>query len=243
MSRTLLTRRSALVTLTVVMATGGVLLAQRGPTLFVFVPSLVRARALVDLLEEAMPGVEVVAFGRFADFLSAVKTLHPSAALSLADALDAVGLNADLRGTGEGGTEEPYVVLTHDENLTVATLGSARLGVVDVVGRKALPSLVQRLLGLTSPPSVRRVLKVGDLLPLLSLNLAGAIVVPDRLVSHLMSASRLQLRVLRPPGARLGRTALAYPEGKRVAAIQTGMQRLSKAALSALGIEGWEAGT
>jgi hypothetical protein len=226
----------------VTLVTGGTLLAQKRPTLFVFVPSLVRARALVNLLEEALPGVEVVAFGRFADFMSAVETLRPSAALSLADALKSVGLVADLRGTGPGGTQEPYVVLTHKGDISLGNLASRRLGVVDVVGRRSLPELVKRLLSLPQVPVVRRVLKVGDLLPLLSVNLADAIVIPERMVKPLLETSRQELRVLRPPHALLGRAALAYPGGQRVSAIQAGMQRLSRAALDALGIDGWEAG-
>lgn len=225
-----------------VFASGGVLLANRKPSLFVFVPSLVRARALVGLLEDALPGVEVVAFGRYADFVSAVRNLNPSAALSLAAALESLGLRADLRGTGKGGTSEPYVVLTHRRDINVGDLARHRLGIVDIVGRRALPILAKELLGLSTLPTVRRVLKVADLLPLLSLNLAEAIIVPERLSDELISSSRLELRVLRPARANLGRAALAYPDGKPVPSIQAGIQRLSRSALDALGIEGWEAG-
>ncbi len=235
-----LVRRRGVLAGLALMAGGTLILAQKQATLYVFVPSLVRSRALVDLLEEALVDVEVVAFSRFADFMSAVKTMRPSAALSLNDALESLGLHADLRGTGPGGTWEPYVVLTHRPELNLSNLGERRLGVVDVVGRRALPGLVRNMLGLAAEPHLRRVLKVGDLLPLLSVDLADGIIVPERLVAELMETSRLTLRVIRPPRARLGRTALAYPGGTPIPSIQRGIQRLSQAALVALGVDGWE---
>jgi hypothetical protein len=233
-------RRAAIAAFAVTAVAGGALLAQRSLSLYVFVPSVVRSRALVDLLEAALPGVEVVAFGRFADFMSAVKTMGPSAAMSLSDALSSVGLKADVRGIGPGGALEPYVILINHPELNLQNLGEHQLGVVDVVGRRALPGMVRTMLGLSAEPKLRRVLKVGDLLPLLSVNLAEGIIVPERLASELIDASRLDLRTLRPPGARLGRTALAYPGGESIPLIQKGLMRLSQTALQALGVEGWE---
>jgi hypothetical protein len=240
MKPTLVNRRGLVVLAAMTLATAGTLVAERSPTLFVFVPSLVRSRALVELLEDAMPGVEVVAFGRFADFMSAVGSLKPSAALSLADALSALGLKAQLAGVGPGGRDEPYALLTHRGDVTLSNLGSRCIGIVDVVGRRALPELVRRLLALSGPPQVVRVLKVSDLVPLLSLGLADAVVVPERMVEPLVSSSRLKLRVLRPPTAKLRRVALSFAPGAPVSSIQAGVTRLSHAALEALGISGWE---
>jgi hypothetical protein len=76
---------------------------------------------------------------------------------------------------------------------------------------------------------------------LLSLNLADAIIVPERLMQEIVSASRLELQVLRPPQALLGRAALSYLGGSPVPVIQAGIRRLSNAAKEALGIQSWEA--
>lgn len=241
MKPVLVNRRGLVVLVAMTIVTAGTLVAERSPTLFVFVPALVRSRALVELLKDAMPEVEVVAFGRFADFMSAVSSLKPTAALSLADALGALGLKASLAGVGPGGRTEPYALLTHRSDVTLANLGTRSIGIVDVVGRLALPDLTKRLLDLNQTPQVRRVLKVADLIPLLSLDLADAVLLPERMVDSLRSTSRLKLRVLHPPKAKLRRVALSFAPGAPVAMIQAGLERLSRTALEALGVSGWEA--
>jgi hypothetical protein len=134
---------------------------------------------------------------------------------------------------------ERYVVLTLLSDLKLEQLGQRRIGMVDIVGRALLPELVRSLLGLDRVPSVRRVLKVADLLPLLNLELADAVVVPERFVEELARTSRQQLFALRPENAQLGRASLAFPGGK-VALVQQGLSRLSPAARRALGIDSWE---
>lgn len=240
MKPVLVNRRGLIILAAMTLATAGTLVAASGPTLFVFVPSLVRSRALVELLEDAMPGVEIVAFGRFADFMSAVGSLKPTATLSLADALTALGHRPQLAGVGPGGREEPYAVLSHRADVTLANLSTKSIGIVDVVGRLALPELVQRMLDMNHPPDVRRVLKVADLIPLLNLNLADAVVVPERMVESLITTSRLKLHILRPPSAKLRRVALSFSSGTPVGPIQSGLLHLSKTAQDALGISGWE---
>lgn len=240
MKPVLVKRRGLIVLVAMTIVSAGTLVAERSPTLFVFVPAVVRSRALVELLKDAMPGVEVVAFGRFADFMSAVSSLKPTAALSLADALSALGLKATLAGVGPGGRTEPYVLLTHKSDVTLSNLGTRSIGIVDVVGRLALPDLVKRLLGLEQTPQVRRVLKVADLIPLLSLDLADAVIVPERMVDSLVATSRLNLHILRPPKANLRRVALSFAPGAPVTMIRSGLERLSRTALDALGVSGWE---
>ena len=186
-----------------------------------------------------MSGVEVTVFGRFADFMAAVKRVNPEGALTLTEGLTALGLAPAIQGAGSTGTSEPYVVLTHRKGLNLSNLGSSTIGVVDIVGRRALPQLVAGLLGLSSPPQLRRVLKVSDLLPLLSLNLADGVIVQERFLDELQSASRLDLRVLRPQGARLGRAAIAYPRGTPDLRIQGGLTRLTVQARDLLGVQEW----
>jgi len=201
---------------------------------------MIRARALVKLLRAGFKDVDVTVFGRFADFTSAVKRMRPDAALSLPVALASLGLQPSIQGAGPTGKMEPYVLLTPHVDLTVSQLPERTIGVVDVVGRSALPTLVKELVGLTKSPKIRRVLKVADLLPLLSLELADAIVLPERMMRPLLASSRLGLRILRPSGALLSRTALAYTGKSAEPVIESGLSRLPPEALRALGVLQWE---
>jgi hypothetical protein len=213
--------------------------ASSAPSLFVFVPTLVRGRAFAAMLNAAFLGVGVTVFGRVSDFTSAVRSQAPDALLSLPETIKTLELKPYLTGIADHESKEPYVLLTHRPKLQLRDLGTSTLGFVDIVGRHELLPLVQGLLGLSSEPRVRRVLRVADLLPLLTLDLADGVVLPERFVSELKSSTRLHLRVLRPVDARLGRTSLVFLRGSNDAILQ-GMTRLPGRVLKILGIDSWE---
>jgi hypothetical protein len=228
------------------LAASGLTLAHLGsvsatarPRLFVFVPTLIRARALSALLTSTLVDVQVTVFGRFADFKSAIVSLRPEAALSLSETLGAVGLYPTLLGTKKNEATEPYVVLTHRPNMSTSDLSKRILGMVDVVGREALPDFARQLFGLKSAPRIRRVLKTADLLPLLALNLVDGIVLPARFVAELRAQSDLPLRVLQPDGARLHRPALSLLD-KKNASLRAALMRLSTELKVALDIDAWK---
>lgn len=213
--------------------------ASARPRLFVFVPTLMSTRALSSVLESHLVGVQVTVFGRFADFKSAVRSLNPEGALSLAETLGAVGLKPSLLGIEKADSTEPYVVLTHRERPNLLKLSQYTLGMVDIVGRDALPAFAKRLLRLDAEPRIRRVLKTADLLPSLNLDLADGIVIPERFAVELQDSSRLNLQLIRPDGARLHRPAVALVDGKQEQ-IRRALLQLPKEAKKSLGIDDWK---
>ena len=210
------------------------------PRLFAFVPAIERPRAVGEILTQGLPGVAVTAFGRFADFSAAIASEKPEAALALADTLRVLGVPVSLQGALAGSTKEPYVLLAKDPTDTLATLANKSIGVVDVVGRSELPLLVQRLLGFARPPSVRRVLKVSDLLPLLHLDLAPAVALPERFQGEFQQQSRLPLRALRAKSASLGRVALGFPSGRLDKVVSLALRQAPASVQSLLGAEAWQ---
>jgi hypothetical protein len=214
--------------------------AGSAPRLFAFVPAIERPRAVGEILMEGLPGVAVTAFGRFADFAAAVVSEKPEGALSLADSLQALGIAPSVQGLAGGSAQEPYVLLVKDPSDTLESVSKKAIGMVDVVGRAELPLLARRLFGLAEPPVVRRVLKVSDLLPLLHLDLAPAVTLPERFQSEFQKQSRLQLRSLRPATAHLGRVALGFPNGRADRAIAAALRHASASVLALLGTEAWQ---
>jgi hypothetical protein len=214
--------------------------AAGAPRLFVFVPAIERPRAVSEILTEGLPGIAVTAFGRFADFSAAIASEKPEGALSLADTLRALGIATSLQGMAGGSADEPYVLLAKDPADTLDSLSKKAIGMVDVVGRSELPLLVKRMLGLAAPPQVRRVLKISDLLPLLHLDLAPAITLPERFQSEFQKQSRLPLRAFRPATARLGRVALGFPRGRADRAIAFALRQAPGSVQSLLGTEAWQ---
>jgi hypothetical protein len=181
------------------------------PRLYAFAPTFESTRAVEEILGQGLPDLAVTAFGRFSDFGAAVTADKPEGALALSETLRAVGIKPALRGQLSGSSQEPYVVLAKDQTAPIEAMSRQGIGFVDIVGRGALPRFVRQLLGTRDAPSVRRVLKVPDLLPVLQLDLAPAVLVPERFRSEFLRLSRLSLRVLHPPSAILDRAALGFP--------------------------------
>ena len=210
------------------------------PRLFAFVPAIERPRAVGEILMDGLPGVAVTAFGRFADFSAAIAAKKPEGALSLADTLHALGIVSSVQGLLGGSAQEPYVLLVKNPADTIDSVSKKSIGMVDVVGRAELPLLARRLFGLAEPPVVRRVLKISDLLPLLQLDLAPAVTLPERFQSEFQKQSRLELRSLRPATAHLGRVALGFPTGRADRVIVSALSHASASVQALLGAEAWQ---
>ncbi len=214
--------------------------AAAGPRLHVFVPTLIRARALEALLRSTLPGVEIVVFARFADFLASASSAAPDGLLAPTLALESAGIRPALQGQSSGGPGEQYVVLARRDRGDLNAIATRGLGVVDMVGRNSLPKVVKEWLGIAAEPHVVRVLKLPDLLPLLSLDMASGILLPARFSAEVRAASRLPLVEFAPPSARVLRTALAWRGGTKNLAIEQGLLRAPLAVRAALGVETWE---
>ncbi len=218
---------------------GHAALADRTRRVFAFVPALASARVIAEVLKQGLPGVMVTVFGRFGDFAAAVGSEKPESVLCPFDTLQKLGLAPALRGAFSGSPLEPYVVLTKEPEGGVTELAKKTIGAVDIVGRSALPGLVQKLLALSSVPNVRRVLQVGDLLPLLHLDLAPTVVLPERFYPEFHNMSHLKLRALRPTSAELGRVTLGYPSGASDSVIEAALRSAPATVRDLLGVERW----
>jgi hypothetical protein len=156
--------------------------------LLVYVHVAIKQRALQSELEKALPGVEVVAVGRIGDFERLLKE-GVDAVLALPVVLSAYKLSPGLQGFRAGSSEERYALVgvgSPPVASRVTTVGS-----VDLLGREGTNAFVKGLLGVS--PKVERVTKFEDLLPLLQMHRADAVLLPARLLPELSSASKLSL--------------------------------------------------
>lgn len=133
--------------------------------------------------------------GRVADFERKLKE-RPDAVLTLPVVLKSKGLSPALRGYRSGIPNEKYVLVGVDRAPNPKQVAS--VGALDILGRSGTKRFVANLLD--ARPKVVRVTKVEDLLPLLQMRRAEAILLPARLQSTLASASRLRLADRELPG-------------------------------------------
>jgi len=207
--------------------------ADGGPRLFVFVPTAMGVLAFQRLLAQAMPTVQVVAFGRYRDFESSLAE-RPDGVLTLEPILRAKQLRPTVVGNNAFGTSERYALISVGQSFEPASIGS--VGAVDILGRQGMKDLVANLLG--ASPRIERVTKVDDLLPLLQLASVDAVLAPERLVPSLQTKSQLDLQVTRTPGG-VGLPSLSV-QTVAGAPLAHNVRRLSALVSQEMGVTRWE---
>lgn len=220
--------------------TAAVRAASTSPVLYALAPSSIRARGLARMIGQTDPDVDVRAFRHFADLERALRTPSSGAVMALAPSLQALGANPVLQGTLRGQATQQYLVVSR-RPMTHQDLATARIGVVDLVGRKRLPGFVSSILLLERPPKIRRVTRADDLLSVLALGMADCVLLPEQELTALNRVAQLEVYTLRLDSARVGYTAIAEL-GPFQSNILTRLERLSKKVLKVLGIDAWRAG-
>ncbi len=192
-----------------------------------------KQRALQAKLESALPGVEITAVGRIADFDRALAS-GTDAILTLPVILKSRGYAAELRGVRDGKVDEAYALVAEGESPNPKTVG--RVGSLDLLGRSGTTKFVRDVLG--ASPRVDRVTKFEDLLPLLQMRRVDCILLPVRLLDDLRSMSRMRL-ARTELDVRVGLPAVA-PVGAGAAVVLSSVRNLSRDVAVSLGVETWK---
>lgn len=204
----------------------------RTAKLLVFVQTSIKQRALQQLLQDSLPTLSVTAVGRVADFGRALDE-GQDAVLTLPIVMQARGISPQVLGRRAGSSEEAYGLVGANGAPVVSNLKT--VGAIDMLDRSGTNNLVQNLLG--RQVKVERVTKVEDLLPLLQLARADAVLLPGRLFSDLKATSSLPLEYRELP-ARLGLPALAGVGAAGADAVREASKLTGKAA-KLLGVDSW----
>jgi hypothetical protein len=205
--------------------------AQQGK-LLVFLHVAMKQRALQSELQGVLSGIEVTAVGRIGDFERGLKD-GADAVLSLPPLLAEFKLTAKLRGVRGGNTEEPYSLVGVGAEPNPEKITS--VGALDLLGRDGTATFVKGLLN--ASPRIERVSKVEDLLPLLQMQRADAVLLPSRLFAEIKSASKLSLmhRELKKT-VGLPSVASVKPSGD---AIVAAIAKMPAGAAKKLGVDSW----
>jgi hypothetical protein len=204
----------------------------QAPKLLVFLHVSLKQRAFQGLLQNALPGVDVTAVGRISDFDRALSD-SPDAVLTLPMVLSAKNMQVLLQGQRAGVGEEKYALVAADSAPDPARVKA--VGALDVLGRDGTNQFVTRMLG--AQAKVERVTKVEDLLPLLQMQRVDAILIPQRLLMDVKSASRINL-VPRELTKLVGLPAVATL-GSGGSSITTGIARLPLSLSQTMGVDAW----
>jgi hypothetical protein len=203
------------------------------PRLLVYLHLAMKQRALQSMLQSVLGGVEVTAVGRIADFDRALQS-GQDAVLALPPVLEAKGMSPALQGMRHGASSESYALVAVDKEVQPGLVAS--VGALDLLGRAGTNDFVHRLLG--AKPDVERVSKVEDLLPLLQLQRAECLLLPDRLLREVQEMTRLRLvKSTLPRQVPLPAVGVTGARGRDVLSAVRG---LSRDACASLGVDTWQ---
>ncbi len=208
------------------------------PSLYVFLPTSIKARSLQTALQTGLPGVEVTVFGRARDFQKTLAETPPDAVLSLSPVLKAERLPVHVQGKRDGSATEAYLVVG-PEKYTTAELNQKVVGTIDLMGRGRTEEYVDGLLSIEDA-SLKRVTEVNDLLALLQFEAADVIFLPESSVAGLLDSSEMELEVTRVESARVGLPAISFITGGVRADLEPRITGVSGDILAKIGISEWE---
>ena len=208
-------------------------------TLYVFYPSVIRPAVLEDILEKICPNIEVSVFGRYQDFKAKVESDHPSGILTKPQMLSQLtGYSLKYSGVRKGKSEERYVFLSIDKSVDVSSLNQKTIGVVDFLGRKGMEDFVKEIIH--GSPKITRVTKIEDLIPLLTFNMADAVLVNESTLAFIKKTSNLNFVTTEIPNATAG--ILMFANSKKTGTLDDDkcVVKLPENVLVNLGIEQWK---
>lgn len=160
-----------------------------------FLQTSIRPNALQKALEKNIPNTEVVVYGRYRDFEKGLDRRRPDAVIAIRPVLEAKNLTVSLKGVLGKVDEISYVIITNGAGIVLGTLSEKTVGVVDILGRKRMGEYVSKIINTAKKPKLKLVTRNEDLLPLLQLNLADAILLPKHEGEKLRAKSNLNLNM------------------------------------------------
>ena len=234
-----------LVALVILLGDGPGLRPRRGfaeetrPTLYVYLHTDAKSASLESSLKEKLKGLNVTVFGRFRDFEEAMASNRPDALLGARALVGSQNAPVALQGWRGTRDWEPWSLVSVGAPLSASLSGKA-IGVVDLLGRRATQDFVADLLR-TPELKLKRVTKLEDLLPLLQLAAADAVLIPSAEVKTVTEHSQLSLQVREVPEGKVGLASVSVLNPKVRDLVVKQIQALDAETNKVLGVERWRA--
>lgn len=182
--------------------------------LYIFYPSTFDYQMMQNRMDTAIPGVSITVFSRYDDFALKMKAEPPEAIITKPILIQEQFNDYEviLNGIRSGKTEDSYVVLSIDSNFTIKSITSESIiGIIDIMGRMGMKTFVNRQFSIE--PKIKRVSRIGDLLPFLSLDIAAGIMIESVFIDYFKSTSQAQFTEIPLPESTTGVVAFAIKKG------------------------------
>ncbi len=190
-------------------------------------------------MTNACPDLKITVFGRFRDFVEKTKETPPSAILSKTSVVKHInGYSVCLHGVRKGSTEEPYVLLSVDKKIDSINLVGITLGVIDILGSKGTKQFVAQYFA--TKPRLKRVTKIEDLLPLLTFDIADAVLIPENYIRYFKQISNLNFVINPVQEMTAGIVVLAVKDGCKSLLTISSIKGLGDVENALFEVENWK---
>lgn len=209
--------------------------------LYIFYPSTFDFQSMQKSISDALPEIDAVVFNRYDDFALKMKTEPPEAIITKPVLIQEQFNDYEvvLNGERNGSTEGSYLVLSADSSFTIKSISNASvIGAIDILGRPGMKSFFKR--SFPVEPKLKRVSKIGDLLPFLSLDVASGVLIENVFLDYFKSTSQLQFAVVPLPETNTGIIALAIKNGESAEKTLNSLKQNNKAICKLFYIEQWK---
>ncbi len=207
-------------------------------SLYVFYPSNLRPLAMQKKLSASFPEFSITVFGKFKDLTKKIQEAAPDAILTKPFVIKKLdGFNPKLAGLFSGNKKEKYILLSIDKPVDLTKTSDIVIGIIDFLGRKGMKKFVSSIFN--SPPKVKRTAKIENLLHMLTFNIAGSILIPERQIIYFKEKSNMNFVVTIPDNILLGIVEIAVLEGKAGSQIIPAFESSGKEVLSLFAVEKW----
>ncbi|MCP4150965.1 MAG: hypothetical protein GY757_24675, partial [bacterium] len=205
---------------------------------YVFYPASIRPKIIKEKLSKACPGIDITVFGRYRDFKEMVLREPPDAILTKTPLLEQfTEYTIKYNGLRDGKTQEAYVLLSINQEIDTAEVSKATLGTVDFLGRKEMKLFVTGFFD--PPPKLKRVTKLEDLLPLMTFEMAGGVLITEKDIPYFKKMTKLDLKVTAIKGASAGIVALAVKNSKTPSNLISAVKKIPEKINLLLGVQQW----
>jgi len=209
-------------------------------SLYVFYPSTARAKLLQEHIASHCKAFDVVVFGRQRDFQKRMLEAPPSFILapSVVTSYYTKYTNI-LKARLDDKFDQAYYLVSVNVGTSLDKLSGKKIGVVDLLGAKRMNEYLSSVFS-SADVRVKRVIKIEDLLPLISFNAVDTIFISESDLSFLRGKTELDL-VKVETNVRLGIAELSSVVGlenadravKCVANFDKDLNRM-------FGVDGWK---
>lgn len=187
--------------------------ASSAEKLYIFFPTTVHAKVVEQKMAQLCSGVEVRVFETYSQLTEKIRVTPPDAIIAKTACFSQLTeFSIVLQAMRDGTPQERYLLLAPEKQLEPSRINTqTKIGILDFLGRTGMTNYAKQFFA--DPPTLIRVIKIEDLLPLLRFNMAQALVVSKIHADFLIKESNLTLVATPLPDTKSGIAALGVKKG------------------------------